>query len=121
MALSFKNMNHRDLRPSNIMIGQHHEDPKQKLYKIGYPLLMNPETMEKTYTPSNINVYFGPQMFEAVCKLSNRSFSLEKNDVYALGLIALEMATLAPVATVYDHQSGQVNALEIDKRLRVCR
>jgi hypothetical protein len=64
MAFSFKTLNHKDLRPSNILIGYHQEDKSTKLYKIGYPLLMNTDTMEKEYSKNKIsNIYFGPQLY----------------------------------------------------------
>ena len=125
MALSFKNLNHRDLWPGSILLGQLVENSKHRLFKIGYPVLMNPRTVEKAYSGMSQHqrqeqVYFGPQMFEAVNRLANRSYSLEKSDVYSLGLIALEMATLEPVWSVYNHQTGQINQLEVDKLLRIC-
>lgn len=125
MAFAFSNLNHRDLWPGNILVAQNPEDPKQKMFKIGYPLLMNQKTVERSYATMHQlqrqeQVYFGPQMFEAVNKLANTPYSLEKSDVYSLGLVALEMATLEPVWTVYNHQTGQVNQLEVNKLLRIC-
>lgn len=126
MALSFKKLNHRDLSPTSVLLGEQQGDSKQRLYKIGCPLLMNPQTVEKSYSKlthaqRQQQVYFGPQMFEAVSKLVNRAYSPEKNDVYSLGVIALEMATLEPIASIYNHSTGHINQLEVDKLLRVCR
>lgn len=41
MALSFKNLHHRDLRPATILIGTSMEAGRKTIFKIGYPLLMN--------------------------------------------------------------------------------
>jgi Ser/Thr protein kinase RdoA (MazF antagonist) len=42
MAFNFHQLFHKDLRPDNILIGADPENAEGKIYKIGYPLLMNP-------------------------------------------------------------------------------
>lgn len=41
--------------------------------------------------------------------------------MFSLGLIAVEIATLEPIDSIFDHRSGLVNYQEIDKKLKSSR
>lgn len=61
-------------------------------------------------SPEIINFYRNPQIYEI-------RGNLYKTDVFALGLVALEAATLKPSEEIYEKGSLTINAAKIDERL----
>ena len=92
MAYQFKKLYFGDLRPERICCSK---SEGRKIFSIGLPLLMYNTTMYQNFQiDPKTNIYLGPQMLKSYYSHESIAISIEKNDVFSLGLIALEMATL---------------------------
>ena len=93
-----KNLNHRNLKPSNILIDS------DGAYKVAD---------YQPHCPSPSHLYSSPQLRDVYCR-QRADYDVAAADVYALGLITLHMAELVPLHRLHTFNDLQAKTdLEI--------
>lgn len=100
---------HGNLKPENIMVT-----------KTGYAVFddpCDPKYGVTAETRHSKDLYLSPQAYKATFSKPNQGYDRYKDDVFALGLIILEVGTQNSVREIYDPKSPTLDSYKLEDRL----